>query len=74
MKSLTFLIAFLTSILHAHFAQKSPCGNLRKKAQPRICLNCLDQIQYDNETNTYVLAKDGYTPFDGTCQSYNRSG
>ena len=74
MKTLTLLIAFTILILQVHHAQKSPCGNLHKKAQPRVYLNCLDQIMYDEEINTYVLAKDGDTPFNGTCQSYNRSG
>ena len=45
-------------------AQKSPltpCGNEHKKAEPRACLNCYDQVMYDEEINTYVLAKDGFT-------------
>jgi len=73
MKNL-FVICLL-SIISSVFGQvKSPCGNIRKKSEPRRCLNCYDQVSYDEEINTYVLTKDGFTPFNGTCQTWNRSG
>lgn len=52
----------------------SPCGNKKVMAQTKVYLNCYDKIQYDEEINTYVLAKDGYSPFTGTCQTWNRGG
>jgi len=71
-----FLVSSLISLLViSPIAQeKSPCGNVRKKAEPRAYLNCSDKILYDKEINTYVLEKDGFTPFNGTCQTYNRNG
>mgnify|MGYP000524686323 FL=1 len=69
------LILCLLSTVSSVFGQvKSPCGNIRKKSEPRRCLNCYDQVSYDEEINTYVLTKDGFTPFNGTCQTWNRSG
>jgi antitoxin component YwqK of YwqJK toxin-antitoxin module len=66
---------FLTVVTFLSVAQeKSPCGNVRKKAEPKVYLNCTDKIMFDQEINTYVLEKDGFTPFNGTCQTYNRSG
>ncbi|NBX38490.1 MAG: toxin-antitoxin system YwqK family antitoxin [Flavobacteriia bacterium] len=67
-------VLFLVTSLTLFSQEKSPCGNVHKKAEPKAFLNCFDQIMYDEEINTYVLAKDGFTLFDGTCQSYNRSG
>jgi antitoxin component YwqK of YwqJK toxin-antitoxin module len=69
------LIICLLSTISSVFGQvKSPCGNIRKKSEPRRYLNCYDQVSYDEEINTYVLTKDGFTPFNGTCQTWNRSG
>lgn len=67
----------LSLIVLQGLAQKpplTPCGNEHKKAEPRACLNCYDQVMYDEEINTYVLAKDGFTLFTGKCQSWNRAG
>ena len=47
---------------------KSPCGNVKKKAEPKKYLNLYDQVSFDEEINTYVLTKDWYTPFNGTGQ------
>lgn len=52
----------------------SPCGNPKKKAEPKSCMNLYDQVSYDQEINTYVLTKDWYTPLNGKAQTWNRSG
>lgn len=75
MNTHVFFTIFLIAVCSQVTAQeKSPCGNIRKKAEPREFLNCTDKILYDETTNTYVLEKDSYTLFEGTCQTYNRSG
>jgi antitoxin component YwqK of YwqJK toxin-antitoxin module len=66
-----FLLLAINSVMSQ---EKSPCGNNRKKSSPRMCLNCYDQVAFDEEINTYVLTKDGFTPFNGTCQTWNRAG
>ena len=52
----------------------SPCGNPKKKAEPKRYMNLYDQVSYDKEINTYVLTKDWYTPFNGKGQTWNRGG
>lgn len=66
-----FLLLAINSVMSQ---EKSPCGNIKKKAEPRRYLNLYDQVSYDQEINTYVLTKDWYTPFNGTAQTYNRAG
>lgn len=70
-----FAVIILVLVVNAVMSQeKSPCGNVKKKAEPRRYLNLYDQVSYDQEINTYVLTKDLYTPFNGTGQTYNRAG
>lgn len=68
------LILFLIVFKGAISQEKSPCGNVRKKAEPKRYLNLYDQVAFDEEINTYVLTKDWYTPFNGTGQTWNRGG
>ena len=69
------LTLFLIVLFSAANSQvKSPCGNVKKKAEPKKYLNLYDQVSFDEEINTYVLTKDWYTPFNGTGQTWNRGG
>ena len=69
---LTLLLIVLFSTANSQV--KSPCGNVKKKADPKKYLNLYDQVSFDQEINTYVLTKDWYTPFNGTGQTWNRGG
>jgi len=70
----SILLCFLCFFTLPYAQTMSPCGNKKVMAQPKVYLNCFDKIQFDEEINTYVLAKDGYSPFTGTCQTWNRGG
>ena len=73
MKTVLLFLNLLLSI--SLFAQAvSPCGNARKRANPKKFANLYDEIYYDEQINTYVLSKDYFTPFTGTAQTWNRSG
>ena len=67
---ITLLLIVLFSTANSQV--KSPCGNVKKKADPKKYLNLYDQVSFDQEINTYVLTKDWYTPFNGTGQTWNR--